>query len=305
MLGKPSFNIMSPLALSDNLKSIWLMIIAMALGTLADMFLKLAANDVTVGQVTLAVGLGGTLLYWVILKRQGQRLFSKVFFEGPVLLRTGGDILTTLSIVLALTYASFSSVIAIMQTSPLLLTLVSFVFLGERVGVHRLTAVVLGFIGVLIIIRPGTESFNVYSLLGIVVVIGMTMRDLGSRLAASHHSSARLAVYGTLGQIVAGCGLMLFEPVPTAISLTTATYMVALVVLACVAIMMITSAMRIGDVSLVSPFRYTRLLFGVIVGVLVFKDRLDGYMLTGCAMILLSGLYVWYRERLTIKAAEA
>lgn len=279
------------------------MTLAMAMFTIADMNLKLASAYMTTGQLTLGLGVGGTLSFWLLLRHQKQGLFSKVFFEKPVLMRTLGETIATIFIVLALTYSSFTSVTAIIQTLPLLLTLASFLFLGEKVGIHRLSAVLLGFIGMLLIVRPGADGFDAFAILSILAVLGMTLRDLGSRLAASHHSSVRLAIFGTMGQIVAGIGFMLFEPAPTWPQSEAWMYLFGLILFANIAIIVVTKAMRTGEISAVSPFRYTRLFFGMLVGVVVFGDQLDSYMIAGCAIILAAGLYVWQRETAAAKKA--
>jgi drug/metabolite transporter (DMT)-like permease len=282
---------------SANRLGIVLIIVSMAFFTMADLFLKFSSEFVTTGQITLALGVGGTFMFWVLLARKGETVFSSVFYEAPVILRTAGELVATLFIILALTYASFTSVAVILQTLPLLLTLCSFLFLKERVGIHRLSAILLGFGGVLLIIRPGTDGFDAYSLLAILAVIGMTMRDFGSRLVGSHISNERLAIFGTLGQIILGIGLMTFEEGHSIPSLEVTLYLVGMVVFASVAILLVTKAMRIGEISAVSPFRYSRLFFGMLVGIVVLGETVDQIMIIGSAIIIFSGLYLWLRER--------
>ena len=282
---------------SANRVGIVLMIASMAFFTLADLFLKLSSEFVTTGQITLVLGIGGTLMFWAMLVRKGETVFTPVFWEAPVMLRTAGELVATLFFVLALTYASFTAVAAILQTLPLLLTLCSFVFLKERVGIHRLSAILLGFGGMLLIVRPGSDGFDAYSLLAILAVIGMTMRDFGSRLVGSHISNERLAIFGTLGQIILGIGLMTFEEGHSIPSMEVTLYLVGMVVFASVAILLVTKAMRIGEISAVSPFRYSRLFFGMLVGIVVLGETVDQIMIIGSAIIIFSGLYLWLRER--------
>ncbi|MCS5592364.1 MAG: DMT family transporter [Gammaproteobacteria bacterium] len=283
--------------ISANRLGIVLMIASMAFFTMADLFLKFSSEFVTTGQITLVLGVGGTFMFWVLLARKGETVFSQVFYEAPVILRTAGELVATLFIILALTYASFTAVAVILQTLPLLLTLCSFLFLKERVGIHRLSAILLGFGGVLLIIRPGTDGFDVYSLLAILAVIGMTMRDFGSRLVGNHVSNERLAIFGTLGQIILGIGLMAFEEEHSMPSLEVALYLVGMVVFASVAVLLVTKAMRTGEISAVSPFRYSRLFFGLLVGVFVLGETVDQIMIFGSAIIIFAGLYLWLRER--------
>ncbi len=282
---------------SANRRGILLMIASMACFTLADLFLKFSSESVTTGQITLALGVGGTLVFWILLLRKGEAVFSSVFWEAPVMLRTTGELMATLFIILALTYASFTAVAVILQTLPLLLTLCSFLFLKERVGIHRLSAILLGFGGMLLIVRPGSAGFDASSLLAILAVIGMTMRDFGSRLVGSHISNERLAIFGTLGQIILGIGLMAFEENHSMPSAEVTLYLVGMVVFASLAILLVTQAMRTGEISAISPFRYSRLFFGLLVGVFILGETVDQVMIMGSAIIILSGLYLWLRER--------
>ncbi len=283
--------------MSANSQGILLMIASMACFTLADLFLKFASESVTTGQITLVLGIGGTLIFWVMLWHQGEPVFSSGFLSGPVILRTTGELVATLFIILALTYASFTGVAVILQTLPLLLTLCSFLFLKERVGVHRIAAVLLGFGGVLLIVQPGSEGFDAYALLAIVAVVGMTMRDFGSRLCPSRISSERLAIYGTLSQIGLGIILMAFEESHSRPSFEASLYLLGMVIFASLAILAVTMAMRVGEVSVVSPFRYTRLLFAMLLGIFLLDETVDQNMIIGSVVIIAAGLYVWLRER--------
>lgn len=283
--------------LSDNVKGMLLMSLSMAGFTLADANLKMASEYVSTGLITLALGLGGTILFWIMLARKGEPLFSSAIFESPVMLRTVGETVATIFMVMALTYSSFIAVTVIVQTLPLLLTLFSLIFLGEKVGIQRLSAVLLGFCGMLVIMRPGTDGFDIFSLFAVIAVMGMAMRDIGSRLAAKHHSSVRLATFGTMAQTLAGIVFMLFEPAPNWPPMIAWVYLFGMISLASFAIILVTKAMRIGEVSAVSPFRYTRLLFGILAGVIIFGDSLDNFTILGSIIILLAGLYIWQREQ--------
>ena len=283
--------------LSDNVKGMLLMSLSMAGFTLADANLKMASEYVSTGVITLALGLGGTILFWIMLARKGEPLFSSAIFEPPVMLRSVGETVATVFMVMALTYSSFIAVTVIVQTLPLLLTLFSLIFLGEKVGIQRLSAVLLGFCGMLIIMRPGTDGFDIFSLFAVLAVMGMAMRDIGSRLAAKHHSSVRLAIFGTMAQTIAGIVFMLFEPAPSWPPMIAWVYLFGMISLASFAIILVTKAMRIGEVSAVSPFRYTRLLFVILAGVIIFGDSLDNFTILGSVIILLAGLYIWQREQ--------
>ena len=165
---------------------------------------------------------------------------------------------------------------------------------------HRLLAVLVGFVGVLLIIRPGLESFDVFSLYAVLAVVGMSMRDVGSRLSPASISASMLALYGAMTFVVVGLVMMYFggSKVP---SLEASMYLIAMILFASSGSYYATKAMRIGEVSVISPLRYTRLLFGMLVGVFILKEQPDQYMLLGSAIVVMAGLYVLFREQLQHK----
>jgi len=116
------------------------MTLSMGSFTLADLALKWACEILPTGQVMFILGLGCCALFWSIVGRKKEKALTKVFFVPAVLLRTVGEAVAVIFIFLALIHSAFTSVAAILQTLPLLMTLISFLFLGEKVGVHRLVA---------------------------------------------------------------------------------------------------------------------------------------------------------------------
>ncbi|MCP5001744.1 MAG: DMT family transporter, partial [Hyphomicrobiales bacterium] len=169
---------------------------------------------------------------------------------------------------------------------------------GEQVGWRRWGAIGLGFVGVLMIIRPGMSGFDPAAAIVLITVIAITVRDLVTRRVPCEVSSSVVSFQGFASLALAGGMLMLlpgqnFTPMTGGL----ATTMACAVVFSAVGYYGIVAAMRIGDASAVSPFRYTRLLFSLIVGVLVFGERPDALMLTGAALIIGTGLYTFLRER--------
>jgi len=285
---------------SENLTGMLYMTLSMGSFTLADLALKWACEILPTGQVMLILGLGCCALFWSVTQRNQEKAFSRVFFLPAVLLRTFGEAVAVIFIFLALIHSAFTSVAAILQTLPLLMTLISFIFLGEKVGMHRLLAVLVGFVGVLLIIRPGLESFDVFSLYAVLAVVGMSMRDVGSRLSPASISASMLALYGAMTFVVVGLVMMYFggSKVP---SLEASMYLIAMILFASSGSYYATKAMRIGEVSVISPLRYTRLLFGMLVGVFILKEQPDQYMLLGSVIVVMAGLYVLFREQLQHK----
>jgi drug/metabolite transporter (DMT)-like permease len=281
---------------SENLTGMFYMTLSMASFCLADLALKWACELLPTGQVMFILGLGCCALFWSIVSRKQEKVLTRVFFIPAVLLRTVGEAVAVIFIFLALISSAFTSVAAILQTLPLLMTLISFLFLGEKVGMRHLLAVVVGFAGVLLIIQPGADSFDVFSLYAVLAVIGLSMRDVGSHLSPSSISASMLALYGAMTFVVIGLVMMWFGGAKMP-SLEAAGYLLAMILLASSGSYYTTKAMRLGEISVISPLRYTRLLFGMMVGVFILHEEVDQYMLLGSAIIVMAGLYVLFREQ--------
>jgi len=281
---------------SENLTGMFYMTLSMASFCLADLALKWACELLPTGQVMFILGLGCCALFWSIVSRKQEKVLTRIFFIPAVLLRTVGEAVAVIFIFLALINSAFTSVAAILQTLPLLMTLISFLFLGEKVGMRHLLAVVVGFAGVLLIIQPGADSFDVFSLYAVLAVIGLSMRDVGSHLSPSSISASMLALYGAMTFVVIGLVMMWFGGAKMP-SLEAAGYLLAMILLASSGSYYTTKAMRLGEISVISPLRYTRLLFGMMVGVFILHEEVDQYMLLGSAIIVMAGLYVLFREQ--------
>jgi len=189
---------------AENVRGIGLMIVSMACFTLADLFLKLSSEVLPTGEVMLAFGVGCGVAFYAILRKRGEDIWSRAFFEPSVVLHNVGEIVATIGIFVALSLAPLSLVSMIMQTLPLLLTLFAFLFLKEKIGIHRISAVLVGFVGVMLIIRPGMDDFNVYTLIAVFGVLGMAMRDIGSRLTRKSISTILLSFYSSVLVAVTG-----------------------------------------------------------------------------------------------------
>ena len=193
---------------SENLRGILLMVASMASFTFADLFLKLSTESLPTGEVMMAFGIGCAIGFYLILYQRGERVWNRAFFEPSVVLHNFGEVVATIGIFVALAYAPLSLVSMIMQTLPLVLTLFAFLFLKESIGVHRISAVAVGFVGVLMIIRPGMDDFNLYSLIAVFGVLGMLMRDIGSRLTPKSISTMLLSLYSSLLVTLARVGML-------------------------------------------------------------------------------------------------
>lgn len=282
----------------DNLRGATLMVLAMLGFALEDMFIKLLAGAVTVGQILVMLGIGGSLVFGTIVLIQGKPLFSREMLSLPIGLRALGEMIGTICFVTAIVLTPISSASAILQATPLVVTLGAALFLGEPVGWRRWSAIMVGLMGVLLIIRPGMESFQALSLFAVVAVFCLAMRDLATRRTPATITSMQLSFLGFVVIIPAGTALMLFtESAPELLTGTQWIYFSSALGIGLFAYYGIVAAMRVGEVSFVTPFRYARLLFALVIGVTVFGEAPDALTLIGAAIIVTSGIYTVWRER--------
>lgn len=278
-------------------RAILLMILAMALLALSDVFIKLSSLVLSPGHVMFYLSLGGTLCFMLIAKWQRANLLSRDALHPWVLARSGLEIIGGLGLVLSIGAIPLSLFAAIMQMAPLVVTLGAAIFLKEPVGLRRWLAILAGLIGMLLVIRPGAEGFQPAALFAVMGVCGLGLRDLITRLSPAHIPSISLATWGFAATIPIGFGLSLVSDAPTAVPALTMWHMGAGIIVTALGYYAVTQAMRMAPAAIVSPFRYTRLVFTMSLGILVFGERPDALTLLGAAIILTAGLYALYRER--------
>lgn len=287
---------------SDNLVGIIMMTTSMAMFAVEDAFIKKLSSGMATGQILLILGLGGFAIFAVVTKRQRVRLFSRDLLLWPVMLRNFGEIMGTSGYVLAVVLTPLSNASAILQAMPLAVALGAALFLGQAVGWRRWVAIAVGFAGVLIVIRPGLEGFQPASLFAVQGVIGLSIRDLATRAMPSHVSSMMLSAFGFGVIVPTGMVMMMFEGPAIMPDTLQSAFLIAALIVGPVGYFLIVAAMRIGDVAVVTPYRYLRLVFAMLVGIFAFGERPDFYTLLGAAIIIGSGLFTIYREQRARKA---
>lgn len=284
---------------SANLRgSLW-MVAAMAGFAVEDMFLKAATAHVPLGQALLIFGLTGAAFFAILAKRAGETLLHPALLSRPLLVRSSFEVAGRLFYSLAVALTPLSTASAILQATPLVVVAGAALLFGERVGWRRWTAITAGFAGVLLILRPGMDGFTLLSLVTVAGMIGFAGRDLATRAAPPALSNRQLGMIGMAMLAVAG-GIILSvtggakRPDQTALVL-----LAAMTVCGIFAYNALTIAMRTGEISVVTPFRYTRLVFAMVFGILVFGERPDALTLAGSALIVASGIYTLTRSRRT------
>ena len=280
------------------------MVAAMAGFAVEDVLLKFAARSVPVGQILMIFGGGGMLVFAMLTKLRGERVFHPAILSRPILIRAVFEVMGRLFYTLAIAYTALSSASAILQATPLVVVAGAALIFGERVGWRRWSAILVGFAGVLIILRPGLEGFTVASLLAVAGTIGFAGRDLATRAAPPVLSNLQLGVYGFAMMVPTGAVLLMFFGEAVVPDLAASGQLVAATVVGVAGYYALTAAMRMGDVGVIAPFRYTRLVFALILAVALFGERPDGYTLVGSAIIVASGIYTLIRGRRRVGTAD-
>ena len=282
----------------ENIVGSCLMILSMAAFAGEDSVIKALSEELPVSQIIFLIGIGGSSVFaitGVLLKRE---ILVPEINSLPMHARIVTEIFGRIFYSLALSLTSLSSTTMILQATPLVVVIGAAIFFNEKIGVVRWLAIGLGFVGVLMIISPEEAEFSLLSLLAIFGMLGFAFRDLASRAASPKLNIFTLGCHGFLSLAVAGIilGLILGQSFLT-ISGDTWLFLAAGVLLGVVGYGSLISAMRIGEVSAITPFRYTRLIFGLSIGYFIFNEHVGINAAIGCVLIVLSSFTVLYRGR--------
>ncbi len=284
--------------LSDNLTGAAFMVAAQIAFTSNDALMKFVTRTMSIDQAVVLRGIAATALigalalgFGAFRTRPSRRDWVLIAF------RTAAEIGMTWTFLSALTLSPLANLHAILQALPLTVTLAAALFLREPIGWRRLVAILVGFVGVLIIIRPGPDGFSASALYTIACVGFITARDLISRRLSAEVSSLAVSFFTAVAVTIF---FALTGATSAWVALTPGS--VALLGAAAVTVFLgylfIIRAMRVGEVGFVSPFRYTGLIVALILGWAVFGDWPDALTFVGAGIVLATGMFTLYRERL-------
>ncbi|MFB9263417.1 DMT family transporter [Bradyrhizobium erythrophlei] len=283
--------------LSPNLRGSLFMAAAMASFTVNDAITKAVSSELNIGEILLVRGGFAMVLIAALAVHRKALRSLRALLVWPVALRVIGEIGGTLTYVAAISQIPLANASAIFQALPLVITLGAALVFGEPVGWRRWLAITAGFIGVLVIVRPGAEGFSQPALFALASVGFCAVRDLATRRIPKELPTVFITLLTTVTVTTAGAVILVplggwKAPSGHALGLLALTAVLILIGYQC-----IIAALRSGDISAVAPFRYLALLWAMLLGYLVFGHQPDGPMLAGAAIIVLSGLYAFYRER--------
>jgi drug/metabolite transporter (DMT)-like permease len=290
----------------NNFKGILLMLIAMAGFTMEDLFMKKLSVNLSTGQILITLGFGSSLVFALMAKSKGYKLTAKIFWSKGMLIRQFAEGIAAIAFITSLTLIPLSTVAAVFQATPLVITMGAALFLGEAVGWRRWLAIIVGLIGVLIIIRPGLNSFDPNVGYVLIAVLFVTVRDLITRKLPMNVPSTIVSFQAFASLIIAG-GIVIFLSDQKIVSLdeNQIYFVLGGIIFGVIGYYCIVASTRIGEAGVVTPFRYSRLLFAIIIGFLFFNERPDFLTLLGASIVIMTGIYTVLRERYLARRSRA
>ncbi|MDC0096008.1 DMT family transporter [Amylibacter sp.] len=290
----------------NNFKGILLMLIAMAGFTMEDLFMKKLSVNLSTGQILITLGFGSSLVFALMAKSKGYKLTAKIFWSKGMIIRQFAEGIAAVAFITSLTLIPLSTVAAVFQATPLVITMGAALFLGEAVGWRRWLAIIVGLIGVLIIIRPGLNSFDPNVGYVLIAVLFVTVRDLITRKLPMNVPSTIVSFQAFASLIIAG-GILIFLSDQKIVSLdeNQIYFVLGGIIFGVIGYYCIVASTRIGEAGVVTPFRYSRLLFAIIIGFLFFNERPDFYTLLGASIVIMTGIYTVLRERYLARISRA
>lgn len=282
--------------MTPNQTGALLMMGSMAAFTFNDTVIKAVGDALPLSQILVLRGIFASLMVYGLARYQGSLRPSLSRRDwGLVALRCMAEAGATFFFLTALLRMPIANITAVLQMLPLTITLGAALLFQEPVGWRRLMAILAGFLGMLMIVRPGPDGFDEASLYALGAVAFVTMRDLATRRMSPQVPSMLVTLTASLTVLSFGGVLSLsqeWQPV-------TGTQWGMMFAAACFIFggyLCSVMAMRVGDVASVSPFRYTGLLWALILGLIVFGDWPDALTLLGCVLVVGAGLFTLYRE---------
>lgn len=281
---------------SRNTQGAIFMSMAMAGFASSDALSKSVISYMNAGEIMFIRGLFTSVLVYFIARYLGALRSWRIILKPIIILRVICEMLAAVTYITALGMMPIANASAILQSLPLVVTFGAALFFREPVGWRRWSAILVGLVGVMIIIRPGPEGFTPAALLCVGSVLATAGRDLATRSIDPEIPSLMVTVVTAMS--VAFFGALLipalggWQPVST----TSLSHLVLASALVLIGYQSVIVAMRTGEVSFVAPFRYTSLIFSAFLGYIFFAEVPDFWTVTGAAVVIASGLYTFYRE---------
>ena len=286
------------LARKDNTTGIILMLLSMVAFAVGDTFVKASGSFLSPAQIMFFLISGGLILFALIAVAKGDNLKEPRAFAPVLLIRYCSEMIGLLCMIMGLTKVPLSIVGAVTQASPLLVAVGAIIFLKEAVSWRRWTSIFIGFLGVVLVIQPWEESLDYAVIWPIVALIAFSIRDLLTRLTPPDIASASLATFTMVAALPFTTMWVFFTEDSFFPAEINWVIVACMVILGSVGYLLLITSLRVGELSAIMPFRYSRIVFLLMLGWVFFGERPSLAMLLGSALIIISGVYVIWREGL-------
>ena len=287
---------------NNTLRAGFYMVVAMACFILNDSCIKTIGTSLPIGEIISIRGTLSVLFIAAICLQQGVLGSVPLLFTPKVLARSLLDVLGTFLFLNALMHMPIANLTAILQSVPLAVVLVSVIFLKEKVGLRRTAAILAGFIGVLLIVRPQPSTFSIYEVLALCIVFVLAFRDLITKRIPADIPTFIIALANACFVALGGIGFGLYQGFQRVELWQFGLLCTAAILLASGYMFMVTT-LRLGDLSATAPFRYSNVLFAIILGMVIFNEYPDALSYGGMALIIAAGIYAAHREALKLRGS--
>jgi len=273
------------------------MMLSMAGFVLNDTLMKSLSADLPMFQAIFIRGSVATILIGLLAWHRRTLWYRPSLAAAKIIsLRVIGELGATVCFITALFNMPIANATAILQVNPLAVTLGAALILKEAVGWRRYSAIIAGFLGVMLIVRPGSDGFTIYSVYALTAVVFLVLRDLVTRRLPADVPSLFVTVISSIS-------VMTMAAVLTAVGSWQPVTLTQIAILTLAAVFVLIGylfgimTMRVGEIGFISPFRYTILIWAMILGFVVFGDIPDAMTLIGSAIVVFTGIYAFHRER--------
>ena len=277
---------------NENLRCIAFMILAMAGFAIEDAVIKKLSLTMPVSQVLLLMGFAGIAAFGLLAKMRKVQLLASEVYNWWFIARTLSELAAAIFFVTSIVYASLSISSAILQATPLIVTLAGAMFLKQSVSMSQWCFILIGFLGVLLVIQPGRDGFQPAAIFAMIAVFFLALRDTITRVISVSIPAVTISFWAFFALLLAG---ILTIPLFSVFIPVTSSDLLLLLVAAAAgtgAYLSVVLATRAGDVATVAPFRYTRLIFALGLAIFIFDETVNALMLTGSAIIICSGIFM-------------
>ena len=272
------------------------MAIAMAAFVSNDTLLKLLSQELPVGTLIFVRGVFASLVLFAATAFSGGLPKLPQMFSRNVIIRSLTDVISTILFISALVHMPIGNLTSVVQAAPLAVTALAAIVLKERVGWRRTLAMATGFLGVMLIMKPSTGGFDRYSVMALMVVAGVAVRDILTRRIPASVPALIVALANSIFVVIGAFGLAWLEGglvIPRGYQMV---HLAAAGVFLSLGYLFMVQTLRYADISASATIRFSVVLWALLSGVTIFGEWPDRYAIVGILFIVGAGVYTLHRE---------